>query len=200
SSDEFAVYWRAIPAAGRIAKSRYREECDCSSADLILKTRLDKLNDSVSLQVTAADSGDSLFSEIRAIQDKRSDLVHAAQHFRDAVKSARSAAQAEQEKLAAEYSRQQEAEAQKREEKRCQAEFDSLKEKIVPYAELEHTAVPEELNEQITTHNGRCTNPITIELVKDQKKAEIKAKAVEEQAAREQAARQKRADQLEKEK
>src|SRR5262249_44719308 len=119
SSDEFAVYWRDIRAAERIAKSSYREVSDCSQADLILKITLDTLNDSVSLQVTDADSGDSVFSEIRAIQDKRSDLVHAAQHFRDAVKSARSAAQAEQEKLAAEYSRQQEAEAQKREEKRC---------------------------------------------------------------------------------
>jgi hypothetical protein len=41
----------------------------------------------------------------------RRDLIHAAQHFRDAFKSARLAARVEQARLAEEYRQQQEADA-----------------------------------------------------------------------------------------
>jgi hypothetical protein len=139
NADEMAIYWRDIYAAQRIAESGYRAVIDCAKADLIVKITLDTLNDNISLLVTDADSGDSVFSETRSIQDSRSDLVHAAQHFLDHVKNARVAAQAEQARLAEEYSQQQKAEAAKREQQRCQAEFASLKQNIIAYAEVQHT-------------------------------------------------------------
>ncbi len=200
SADEMTIYWRDIHAAERIAESSYREVIDCAQADLVVKITLDTLNDSVSLVVTDGDSGDSVFSETRTIQDKRSDLIHAAQHFRDAVKSARLGAQAEQARLAEEYRQQQEAQAAKQEQQKCQTEFDSLKQNIIAYAEVQHIDLPEEIRAQIAAHNSRCANPISVEVVENQRKVEVEAKAAQEQAAREQAAREKRSAQLEKEK
>lgn len=195
-----AIYWRDIRAADRIAESGHREVIDCAQADLVVKITVDTLSDSISLLVTDADSGDSVFSETRTIQDKRSDLIHAAQHFLDAVKSARRAAQVEQTRLAEEYRQRQEAEAAKREQQRCQAEFDSLKQNIIAYTEVQHIGLPQEIREQIAAHNSRCTNLVSVELIEQQQTAEAKARADQEEAAQKQALREKRAAQLEKEK
>lgn len=199
SADEIATYWRDINAAQRVAESGYREVSDCAKADLIVRITLDTLNDTVSLLVTDADSGDSVFSESRTIQDKRSDLIHAAQHFRDAVRAAQYAAEAEQARLAEEYRKQQEAESEKREQQKCDTEFDSLKQSIIAYTEVQHVEVPQEIRAQITAHNSHCSNMISVEVVENVRKAEIEAKAAQEQAAKDQAAREKRAAQLEKE-
>jgi len=199
-ADEMTIYWRDIYAAERIAKSSYRELGDCAQADLVVRITLDTLNDNISLLVTDGDSGDSVFSETRTIQDKRSDLVHAAQHFLDAVKGSRLAAQAEQTKLGEEYRQQQEAEAAKREQQRCQAEFNSLKQNIIAYTAVQHIGLPQEIREQIAAHNGRCTNPVSVELIEQQQTAEARARADQEEAAQKQALREKRAAQLEKEK
>ena len=199
-ADEMTIYWRYIYAAESIAKSSYREVSDCAQADLVVKITLDTLNDSISLLVTDADSGDSVFSEARTVQDKRSDLIHAAQHFRDAVKTARFAAQAEQTRLAEDYRQQKEAEAAKLEQQKCETEFDSLKQNIIAHTEVQHVDLPQEIREQIAAHNRRCTNPISVEVVENQQKAEFEAKAAQEEAAREQAIREKRAAQFEKEK
>jgi hypothetical protein len=200
SADEMAIYWRDIHAAERVAESSYREVSDCAKADLVVKITIDTLSDSISLLVTDGDSGDSDFSETRTVQDKRSDLIHAAQHFRDAVKSARSTAEAEQTRLAEEYRYQQEAEATKREQQKCQTEFASLKQDIIAYTEVQHTEVPSEIQQQIASHNSRCTNPISVEVVQQQQRTEAEAKADQERAANEQAFREKRKAQLEKEK
>ena len=198
SPAEMALYWRDIYAADRIANSSYRIVGDCAQADLVVKITLDTLSNDISLVVTEGDSGAYVFSETRAIQDKRSDLVHAAQHFRDAVKSAQLAAEAEQSRLAEEYRHQQQAEAAKREHQRCQTDFDSLKQNIIAYRDIQKEDLPQSIQEQIKVHNGLCTNQISIEVVENQRKAEIEAKAAQQEAATEQAAREKSAAQLEK--
>ena len=200
SAAEMATYWRDIFAAQRIAESGYREVSDCAQADLILKITVDTGGGSISLLVTDADSGDSVFSETRTIQDTRSDLTHAAQHFLDDVRSARIAAQAESARLAEEYRQQQEAETSKREQQRCRAEFDLLKQNIIALTEVQHIGLPQEIRDQVAAHNGRCTNPISVELIQQQQTAEAKARADQEETAQKQALREKRAAQLEKEK
>lgn len=195
-----ALYWRDIEAADRIAASSYQEVSDCAKADLVVKITLDVLNDTITLLVTDADSGDPVFSETRTIQDKRSDLVHTAQHFLDAAKNAKLAADAEQSRLAEEYRRQQEVEASKREQQRCQAEYDSLKQNIVSFTQVQHVEIPQDIRQQIATHNSRCTNVISFEMVEEQLKADAKAKADQEQAANERAWQEKRRGEVEKEK
>jgi hypothetical protein len=197
--DEASLYWRDIHSAERIAQSTYVEVTDCSKADLVIRISLDTLNDIVSLLVTDGDSGESVFSETRSIQDKRSDLVHAAQHFRDAVKNARLAAEAEQARLAEEYRQRQEAAATEREKQRCEAEFDSLKQSILKYVDKNVDPL-QDLQDQIAAHNSECLNPISEEAVKNQRIAELKGRAVQEEAAKEQVAREKRSAELEKEK
>lgn len=103
SAGEMTIYWVDIHAAERVAESGFRAVEDCAQADLIVKITLDTMDDSVELLITDGDSGDSVFSEKRSVQDKRSDLIRTAQHFRDAVKRAKYAVQAEQSRLAEEF-------------------------------------------------------------------------------------------------
>ncbi len=73
SATEQRIYWQDINAAQRVAEYTYQVVYDCSKADLIIKTNLDLLMENVSLVVTDSDSGETVFTEFRSIQDTRND-------------------------------------------------------------------------------------------------------------------------------
>lgn len=189
------IYWEDIYAAQRIAVRDYRVVDDCAKADLIVKITLDTLLDNVSLSVSDGDSGEAVFIENRSIQDKRSDLIRAAQHFRDAVKTARLELQKQEER--AEEAERERAERAKLEEKsrQCQIEFDSLKRMVLLYID---TSMPQQVVNEIADHNRNCSNTLSPEKIRQQKKADDDARATQEAAAKEKAIKEKRAAELEK--
>jgi hypothetical protein len=202
------IYWRDINAAERITEREYRAVDDCAKADLIVKITLDTLMNNVSLTVTDGDSGETVFTEDRSVQDKRSDLIRAAQHFGDAVKAARTALQDQQER-AVEAQREKERQAELAEKSnQCQIEFESLKQMVILNMDR---ALSEQVLNKITGHNSKCPNTFSAEKIKAAKKADDdakliqeeaakKAKLIQEEAAKEKVLKEKRAADIEKEK
>lgn len=84
--------------------------------------------------------------------------------------------------------------------KRCQAEFDSLKQNIIAHKEVQHIELLQEMWEQIAAHNSRRANIISVEIIEQQQQAEAKTRTDQENVTREQVLRGKRTAQLEKEK
>jgi hypothetical protein len=200
------IYWQDIDAAQGIAEYSYEALSDCSKADLIIKINLDLVSDSVSLVVTDSDSGETVFTEFRSIQDTRNDLIRAAQHFRDAVKATRLAAQEQQEREEeAEHERERRASLAEK-SRQCQIEFDSLGQRVILYID---GPMPQELLNEITDHNSKCPNTVSPEKVKAAikaneekvkaaKKADEDARLAQQEAAQEKALREKRMAELEK--
>lgn len=189
------IYWRDIYAAQRIAEQDYRPVDDCAKADLIVKIKLDTLNDNVWLTVTVGDSGETVFKEYRSIQDSRSDLIRAAQHFQDAVKSAKLSLQ-EQQARAEEAQREKELQANLAEKShQCQIDFDSLRQMIILNM---NRPVPQGVLDAITSHNRTCPNTINPEKIKAAKKADDDASLAKEEAAKDEALREKRVAEIEK--
>jgi hypothetical protein len=178
------IYWRDIYAAQRIAEQEYRLVDDCAKADLIVKIKLDTFSENVSLTVTDGDSGETVFTEYRSIQDSRSDLIRAGQHFQDAVKSARLDLQAQQAR-AEEAQREKERQANLAEKShQCQIDFDSLRQMVILNM---NRPVPQGVLNAITTHNRNCPNTINPEKIKAAKKADDDANLAKEEAAKEEA-------------
>lgn len=197
SATEQQIYWQDIYAAQRVAEYTYQVVYDCSKADLIIKTNLDLLLESVSLVVTDSDSGEAVFTETRSVQDTRNDLIRAAQHFRDAVKAARLAIQEQQERDE-EAERERERQAKLAEKARqCQVEFESLRQMVYLYID---SSMPQQVLNEITDHNSKCPNTISPEKIKSARKAEEAANLAQLQAAKDKSLREKRLAELQKEK
>ncbi len=187
---EEQLYWQDIFAAERAAESDYRVVSDCSKADLIIKTTLDLITDNISLIVTDGDSGEAVFAETRSIQDTRSDSIHAAQHFRDAVKTAKLALllqQQQEEEARQEQKREQQRQEQERND-RCETELNSLRQRID--GELNYPVAPvlQSLLGEITTHNNVCPeNAVNSEIIERLEKtyADNQSKEAAEKALRE---------------
>src|ERR1700722_5721633 len=189
------LYWRDINAAERIAEQEYRAVNDCATADLIVKIKLNTLRDTVWLTVTESESGETVFTEFRSIQDSRSDLIRAAQHFQDAVKTARVSLQ-EQQVRAEEARREKERQANLAEKSReCQIHFESLRQMVILNM---NRALPQGVLEAITRHNSNCPNTINPEKIKETKKADDDASLAKEEAAKDEALRENSVAEIEK--
>lgn len=189
------IYWRDIYAAQGIAEQEYRAVDDCAKADLIVKIKLNTLSDDVSLTVTDGDSGEAVFTEYRSIQDTRSDLIHAAQHFRDAAKTAKLSVQQQQER-AEEFQREKERQANLAEKShQCQIDFDSLRQLVILNM---NRPLPQGVLDKITNHNRNCPNTISPEEIKAAKKADDDTSLAKEEAAKDEALREKRVAEIEK--
>jgi len=153
---EMNRHWRSINSAEFIAKQGYRIVLDCTNADLVVKTTVSVLDDSVSLEVTDADSGEPVFIESRSIHDESSDLARIARHFHDDALAAK-AAQQQLEREAADAERVREAQARHEEDlRKCREEYDSISDNVIAIARVQHHDLPPAVLSQIEDHNNRC--------------------------------------------
>ena len=191
--------WPAINA-GAVAAVKDFPFKACENADLVVKYIYDDTSETVKINVTDAESSDTVFEESRTVSDMHSDAIRMANHWHEMVIEARAKARAA--KLAAEEAeRERERQAKLEEEsRRCQGEFDSLKQNIIAYTEVQHVPLPQDVQNWIATHNKNCTNQISPELVKEQEKAEADAKLAQDEAAKEKTIREQRSALLEQEK
>ena len=73
----------------------------CERADLVIKIDYEDAVGTVKLNVTDADSGDTVFHEERNVSDLSSDVSRMAAHFQNMVSDARSVAKVEREEAQA---------------------------------------------------------------------------------------------------
>jgi hypothetical protein len=154
---------------------------ECDRADLVVKYVYDDMYGTVQIEVTDAESGNVVFRENRDVSDLQSDAVRMADHWRGMVSDARSAARAELNAALAAAREQAEQARQEEEIRKCQAEFDSLKQNIISYLQVQHlTTLPAPIIGQIQSHNEHCSNSISAEGVIQQQKAEEDAKLAQQ--------------------
>jgi hypothetical protein len=83
-------------AGARIAMKGFTPLYSCERADLVVKIDYDAVSESVTLAVTDAESGDSVFHEMRSVSDLSSDVTRMSTHFQsmraDALAEAAAAA------------------------------------------------------------------------------------------------------------
>jgi hypothetical protein len=199
NSKEPTWAWAALHAGELAAVKGFTLET-CEHADLVIKYVYDDMSETVKINVTDAESSATVFEESRSVSDLHSDAVRMANHWHDMVLDARAAAKAA--KAAEEQAeREREEQAKLEEESRsCQAEFDSLKQNIIAYSEVQHVPLPQSILNQIKTHNDACTNSISPEIIEQQEKTEAEARRAQEEAAKEKALQEKLSARLEKEK
>lgn len=199
NSKEPSWAWAALHAGEFAAVKDFTLKA-CEHADLVIKYVYDDMSETVILNVTDAESSATVFEESRSVSDLHSDAVRMANHWHEMVGDAQAAARAA--KAAVEQAeREREQKAMLEEESRqCRAEFDSLKQNIIAYVEVQHVPLPQTVLNQIATHNENCTNTISPKLVKQQEKADADANLAQEEATKEKALQEKRAAVLEKEK
>lgn len=168
----------------------------CEHADLVVKYVYDDMSENVTINVTDADSGATVFEESRSVSDLRSDAVRMASHWHDMVIDAKAAKAA-----AEEAEREKEKQARlEYEAGQCELRFNALKNSIIDYIEVQHVPLPQTVLNQIAAHNQSCpNNTISLEVVEQQEKADAAAKLAEEEAAKEKAAREQFAAYMEKE-
>ena len=191
--------WGAIQAGEFVAIKGFAVT-GCEDAALVVKYLYDDAFQSVTMTVTDAESGAKVYEEIRNVADLRSDAVRIARHWQEMVSDARAsavAARAEAER--AESERQRQA-ALEEESHRCETEFDSLKQNIIAYTQIQHVSLPQSIQDQIARHNETCANRISPEILAAQAKAENDGRIAQEKAARELAVREQYVAQLEKSK
>ena len=199
NSKEPSWAWAALHA-GEFAAVKGFTLQECEHADLVVKYVYDDMSETVRINVTDAESSATVFEESRSVSDLHSDAVRMANHWHEMVVDARGAARAAQ-VAAEEAERERERQAKSDEEsRRCQAEFDSLKQNIIAYVEVQHVPLPKTVVDQLAAHNYSCTNTISPEIVKQQETADADAKLAQEDATKEKALQSKRAAVLEKEK
>lgn len=192
NSKEPTWAWAAIHAGEFAAVKGFTLEA-CEHADLVVKYVYDDMSETVKFNVTEAESSATVFEETRSVSDLHSDAVRMANHWHEMVVDARAAARTAK-AAAEEAERQREQQARLEEKSRqCQAQFDSLKQNIISYIEVQHAPLPQIVLSQIAAHNDSCTNQISPEMVQQQEKAEADAKLAQEEAAKEKALKEKRA-------
>jgi len=191
--------WGAIRAGEVAAVKGFTLEA-CERADLVVKYVYDDMSETVKINVTDAESSSTVFEESRNVSDLRSDSVRMATHWYEMVVDARAAARAAK-AAAEEAERERERQAKLEEERRqCQAEFDSLKQTIIAYVDIQHAVLPQIIQNQLSAHNNSCTNTISVEIVKQQEQSEADAKFAREEAAKEKTLQEKRKALLDREK
>jgi hypothetical protein len=78
----------------RMAMKGFTPLYSCERADLVVRIDYDDMDGTVKLNVTHADSGESVFHEERSVSDLSSDVSRMSSHFQTMVSNARAAAKA----------------------------------------------------------------------------------------------------------
>jgi hypothetical protein len=81
-------------AGARMAMKGFTPLYSCERADLVVRIDYDDMDGTAKLNVTHADSGESIFHEERSVSDLSSDVSRMASHFQTMVSDARAAARA----------------------------------------------------------------------------------------------------------
>lgn len=189
---------RIMRGAAEVAAQGYRFVFACEHSDLVIKLNADFLiESSVSINVTDADSGDTVFTETRAVQEEKNDLYRLALHFKDAHNEASRIAQEEAHAAvkAMEIAREQEREAQAaaqaaKADQQCAEEEASFRQNIISVATTRRDSALPLMTQDIVDHNQRCPHNVVVpEKVVAQYRAEAAAKEAAEQARVEQVRR-----------
>jgi hypothetical protein len=131
SSPEPRWAWGAI-RAGNVRAAKGFRLIGCDHADLVVKYLYDDAMGTVKLDVTDAESGDTVFQESRDVSDLTSDVVRMAAHWNGMLTDAQTAARAEAIAAVASAHEQEEQAKREAEAHKCQTEFDSLKQTSFP--------------------------------------------------------------------
>lgn len=195
NASEMSYHWGNINAASEIAERGYALAA-CTQADLVIRLDVDLfVSDNVSINVTDADSGESVFMENRSIQAERNDLARLAMHFHDAAMAAKTAER--ERKRQAEIAEQlrEESENAAKEARRCDQQYDYLRSLIIDIMGRQHGELPPETLAEIADHNEKCRSSIVPERVLAQAKAAEQARlSSEAEAKRREAEEKKRAE------
>jgi hypothetical protein len=111
NSEKPSWAWAAIEAGESVAIKDFTVRT-CANADLVLKYVYDESSETVTINVTDAESGATVFAESRSVSDLDSDAVRMANHWHEMVVNAREQARA--------------AIAEAERTRQCETGFDSL--------------------------------------------------------------------------
>jgi len=188
---------RIMRSAAEIAAQGYRFVFACEHSDLVMKFNADfVIQSSVSINVTDADSGDTVFTETRDVQEEKNDLYRLALHFRDAHNEASRMAQEEAEaaERVAEIAREREREAHAaaqvaKANQQCTEQEGAFRQNIISLVIVQHESVPV-MTPDMFDHNQKCPHNVVVpEKIVEQYRAEAAAKEAAEQARVEQVRR-----------
>jgi hypothetical protein len=178
---EMRQHWININQAQHVAHRGYREVSSCTQADLVVQFVVNTMYDTVSIDVTDGDSGESVFSESRSIHDEGNDLTRLALHFHDATATAKVIQeQRERQALEAQIARDEQAKRDA-EARRCDQEYNSLRNNIVSMAVTNHQELSASILSQIAEHNKKCS-PIVPERIIEYAKAEEETRKAQAEA------------------
>lgn len=197
NSKEPSWAWAAINSGESTAVKDFALR-SCGHADLVVKYEYDDASETVTINVTDAESSATVFEENRRVSDLDSDSVRMANHWREMVFDARSAARAAKAAVdEAEHERERQAKMEQ-DAVLCQGEFSSLKQNIIDYLEVQHASLPQTVLGRIEAHNERCPNKINSEIVLEEEKADAEAKLAQQEAEKEKALQERRTAELAK--